>query len=184
MAGGGLHYDISYFQCVWQWHCVCSICTILIHPSLLLLLCTHSLPSAGPHLPPDSLPSCLHVTLSYSGCFCTPTVSFLLLQWPYMHTHICAKAMHIHMSPTGHSYVHWSHFSFVCLFLTFWDCFACSFLFEFCWKHSQVKQLHFLKTQTGKWVPPLLLAFLYFLLSLLSLKYSNHLCKHIYVPLA
>lgn len=90
MAGGGLHYDISYFQYVWQWHCVCSICTILIHPSLLLLLCTHSLPSAGPHLPPDSLPhACMSPSLTVGVsalpwspffCFSDPTCILTYVQ--------------------------------------------------------------------------------------------------------
>lgn len=96
MAGGGL-LGISYFHihciCI-QWHCMCSISTILIHPSLLLV----------PTLPrivslPAFVSSCLIGAISALPCH----LSFASVT--HMHTHTCTQAAHVHTSLSGHSSV-------------------------------------------------------------------------------
>lgn len=127
------------------------------------------LPPAGPHTPPNSLPSCLCVILSHRGYFCTPIVisdpTCILTHVNKLHTYTRVQLDTV-----------WFIGLISCffLFLTFWDCF-----FEFCWKHSQIKQLTF--PQNQKWeargiVPPLLLVFLSSFLYCLTLKYGNHQC--------
>lgn len=136
MVGGGLLYGISYFHihciCI-QWHCMCSISTILIHSSLLLV----------PTLPrivslPAFVSSCLIgaiFALPWSSFFCFSDPTCILTHVHKLHTYTWVFLDTVRFIGL---------ISCFSLFLTFWDCF-----FEFCWKHSQVKQLTF--PQKQKW---------------------------------
>lgn len=74
-----------------------------------------SLPPAGPHTPPNSLPSCLCVILSHRSYFCTPMSSFFCFSDPHAYSHMYTSCTRTHES-------FWTQFGLIScfsLFLTF-----------------------------------------------------------------